>query len=134
MLSGVRLPWFLGSLWGWAAVPIGSRKGPQNRRGRVRVGFSRGGGRAAFNLQLKVWGLGAKALRPGQKTGLTSASYLVDFPTSHTFVFFLSTLIIYAMLDVAFPPLMHVFSEMLINIPLSPVQLAPRRRGACRSC
>lgn len=61
-------------------------------------------------------------------------THLVDFPTSHTSVFLLSTLIIDAMSDATFPSLTHVFSEMLINIPLSPVQLAPRRRGACRSC
>lgn len=39
MLSGVRLPWFLVSWWGWAAVLIGGRMGRQNRRGRVRVGL-----------------------------------------------------------------------------------------------
>lgn len=54
MLSGVRLPWFLVSSWGWAAVLIGSRKALGVAAGWVRVGLSRGGGSAAFRLQLEV--------------------------------------------------------------------------------
>lgn len=63
--------------------------------------------------------------------------YLIGFFfTNHTSVlFFLSTLIFSCYVRARTPPNdTHVLRNAYINIPLSPVQLAPRRRGTCKIC